>query len=177
MSSIVMASELQVFAAADDAVVDAAQHLVGAAHGAEDADPLDGLVGELGRDTALDPQDADDEQTQPAVGAPGLVELGLHQQLIADPCALNEPLYGLGMGVENQPDPVADDVGAAGVEPLRNEYVDLPELGGRQVHANFLGLHMCSFWNPTGVCTEHLRSARMVAVYASYGCAQICAPG
>src|SRR3954462_14335675 len=94
-------SLLQVRSAANDAVVDPAKNHLGASYCDEDADPLDGLVGELGRDAALDPQDAHDEQTQPAVGAPRLVELGLHQQLIADPCALDEPLHRLRVRVEN----------------------------------------------------------------------------
>src|SRR3954466_16074282 len=97
-------SLLQVRAAANDAVVDPAKNAVGASDCAEDANAFDGLVGQLGGNAALDPQDADDEQTQPGVGAPGLAELGLHQQLVAAPRALDEPLYRLGMGVENQPD-------------------------------------------------------------------------
>src|SRR3954468_10194873 len=148
MSSIVITSELQVLATADDAVVDAAQHLVGAAHRAEDADPLDGLVGELGRDAALDSQDSHDEQTQPAVGAPRLVELGLHQQLIADPGALDESLHRLRVRVENQANAVADDVGTAGIEPLRDEYVDLAELRCREVNAHLLSLQRAPFHAP-----------------------------
>src|SRR3954447_8239602 len=119
-------SLLQVRAAANDAVVDRAKNALGAPDCAEDANPLDGLVGQLGSDAALDPQDADDEQAQPAVGAPGFVELGLHQQLIADPRPLEEPLYRLGMGVEDEPDPVADDVGAARLKPPRNHAVASP---------------------------------------------------
>src|SRR3954452_23824 len=85
MSSSGMTSELQVLAAADDAVVDALEDVGGTFDGAEDADLLDGLVGEFRGDRGLDSQDPDDEDLELLALKPGRFQLGSHQQLVADP--------------------------------------------------------------------------------------------
>ena len=138
----------QRLAATDDAVVDAAKHVIGTAHGTEDADAVDRGVGEIGADAVGDAEHADDEQRKPAATAARGLELDLRQELVADHRRVHDPLDGLVVGLEHVPDAAADDVGAAGEQPLRDEHVDLPELGGGKVDADLLGLHLCSSWNP-----------------------------
>src|SRR3954454_8755260 len=148
-------SVLQVLAAADDPVLDPLQHRIRAAYGAEDADALDPLVRQVRRDAVLDGQNADDEHAQSTAGAGGSLQLPAHEQLVADPgVGPGDPRDRLVVGVEDQLDAAADDVGAAGEQPLRDQDVDLAQLGGREVDADLLGLHRCSSQIPGGTLTD-----------------------
>src|SRR4051794_11721774 len=141
-------SVLQVLGATDDAVLDSLQNGIRPAHGAEDADPLDRLVGQVGSDAPLDAQDADDEDGQPSARVAGSFELAAGEQLVTDAGVRHAPDRVV-VRLEDGPDAVADDVRAAGEQALGDQDVDLAELRRGEVDADLLGLHSCSSQIPT----------------------------